>query len=84
MKPGTFIHSFLAGNNFLDHFFFHSLRPRENLPTRKIEQEIGSRVGGFVFLLQTTTTFVPAREDPSRHAERYPWKSKLSRPFSDR
>src|SRR5438045_6982181 len=28
-------------------------------------------------LLRTTTAFVPAREDPPRHAERYPWKNEI-------
>src|SRR5438045_9276409 len=28
-------------------------------------------------LLRTTTAFVPTREDPPRHAERYPWKKEI-------
>src|SRR5256885_12877702 len=77
MKPGTFTHTLAVIISSLTSFFTHSA-PAKILPDQEKMSKKSDRNSEDSFsMLRTTTVFVPAREDPHRHAERYPWKKEI-------
>ncbi|PYK87990.1 MAG: hypothetical protein DME40_13300, partial [Verrucomicrobia bacterium] len=72
MKPGTFTHMLAVIISSITSFFTHSA-PAKILPAKEKISKKSDRTSEDSFsLLRTTTAFVPTREDPPRHAERYP------------
>src|SRR5438094_984495 len=81
MKPGTLTHTLAVIISSITSFFTHSA-PAKILPAKEKMSKKSDRASEDPFsLLQTTTAFVPAREDPPRHAERYPWKKEIVSPM---
>ena len=77
MKPGTFTHMLAVIISSITSFFTHSA-PAKILPAKEKISKKSDRTSEDSFsLLRTTTAFVPTREDPPRHAERYPWKKEI-------
>jgi hypothetical protein len=77
MKPGTFTHTLAVIISSITSFFTQS-SPAKILPAKEKMSKNSDRTSEENFsMLQTTTAFVPAREDPRRRAERYPWKKEI-------
>src|SRR5881398_50850 len=77
MKPGTFTHTLAVIISSITSFFTHSA-PAKILPAKEKMSKKSDRTSEDSFsMLQKTTVFVPAQEDPPRHAERYPWKKEI-------
>src|SRR6059036_123494 len=77
MKPGTFTHTLAVVISSITSFFTHSA-PAKILPAKEKMSKKSDRTSEDSFsMLQKTTVFVPAQEDPPRHAERYPWKKEI-------
>jgi hypothetical protein len=77
MKPGTFTHTLAVIISSITSFFTHSA-PAKILPDQEKMSKKSDRTSDDSFsMLPTGTVFVSAREEPPRHAERYPWKKEI-------
>jgi hypothetical protein len=77
MKPGTFTHTLAVIVSSITSFFTHSA-PAKILPDQEKMSKKSDRNSEDSFsMLQMGTVFVSAREEPPRHAERYPWKKEI-------
>src|SRR5256884_2980809 len=77
MKLGTFTHTLAVIISSITSFFTHS-SPAKILPDQEKMSKKSDRNSEDSFsMLQMGTVFVSAREEPPRHAERYPWKKEI-------
>jgi hypothetical protein len=77
MKPGTFTHMLAVIISSITSFFTHSAPAKILLAKEEMNKKSDRTSEDSFSLLRTTTAFVPSREDPPRHAERYPWKKEI-------
>src|SRR6185369_11597700 len=77
MKPGTFTHTLAVIISSITSFFAHSA-PAQILPDQEKMSKKSDRTSeDLLSTLQGGTVFVSAREEPARHAERYPWNKEI-------